>query len=102
MSQDLTCSREELLTPRIKSLVIASLLAAVSLTGCAVGPNYKKPSVPVPPEYHGPKDDPQNRAQTQPQAKAQAQAASIADLPWWEVFQDPVLQELIRTALKRN
>jgi multidrug efflux system outer membrane protein len=102
MSQDLTCSKEELLTPRIKSVMIASLLAAASLTGCTVGPNYKKPAVPVPPEYHGPMDGPQNQAQTQAQAQAQAQAASIADLPWWEVFQDPVLQELIRTALKRN
>jgi outer membrane protein, multidrug efflux system len=32
----------------------------------------------------------------------QAQAASYADLPWWQVFQDPKLQELIRTALKQN
>ncbi len=36
------------------------------------------------------------------QAQAQAQAASFADLPWWQVFQDPQLQELIRTALKQN
>jgi multidrug efflux system outer membrane protein len=34
--------------------------------------------------------------------QAQAQAASFADLPWWQVFQDPQLQELIRTALKEN
>jgi multidrug efflux system outer membrane protein len=32
----------------------------------------------------------------------QAQTASYADLPWWQVFQDPKLQELIRTALQRN
>src|SRR5262249_37179186 len=32
----------------------------------------------------------------------QAQSASYADLPWWQVFQDPKLQELIRTALKQN
>jgi multidrug efflux system outer membrane protein len=32
----------------------------------------------------------------------QAQVASYADLPWWQVFQDPKLQELIRTALKQN
>ena len=35
-------------------------------------------------------------------APAQAQAASFADLRWWQVFQDPQLQELIRTALKEN
>jgi multidrug efflux system outer membrane protein len=34
--------------------------------------------------------------------QVQAQAASYADLPWWQVFQDPQLQELIRTALKQN
>src|SRR5208337_3149854 len=32
--------------------------------------------------------------------QTQAQAASFADLPWWQVFQDPQLQELIRIALK--
>ncbi|HEY1472015.1 MAG TPA: efflux transporter outer membrane subunit, partial [Candidatus Acidoferrum sp.] len=32
----------------------------------------------------------------------QAQTASYADLPWWQVFQDQQLQELIRTALKQN
>jgi multidrug efflux system outer membrane protein len=35
-------------------------------------------------------------------AKVQAQTASYADLPWWQVFQDPKLQELIRTSLKQN
>jgi multidrug efflux system outer membrane protein len=34
--------------------------------------------------------------------QVQAQAASYADLPWWQVFQDPQLQELIRTAIKQN
>ena len=36
------------------------------------------------------------------QPQLQAQAASYADLPWWQVFQDPKLQELIRIALKQN
>src|SRR5208282_2217698 len=34
--------------------------------------------------------------------QGQAQAASYADLPWWQVFQDPQLQDLIKTALKQN
>src|SRR5205823_1228717 len=34
--------------------------------------------------------------------QAEAQLTSYADLRWWQVFQDPQLQELIRTALKRN
>ena len=55
-----------------------------------VGPNYHRPVVQTPTVYRDLKESPQ------------AQAASFADLPWWQVFQDPQLQELIRTALKQN
>jgi multidrug efflux system outer membrane protein len=68
------------------------LLAALILTGCAVGPNYHRPSVQAPPIFHAP-DDPQ---------ETETRATSFADLPWWQVFHDPQLQELIRTALKQN
>ena len=68
------------------------LLSASMLSGCAVGPNYHRPAVQTPPAFHGPD-------QTQ---QLQPQSASIADLPWWQVFHDPQLQELIRTALKQN
>jgi multidrug efflux system outer membrane protein len=57
-----------------------------------VGPNYHRPAVQTPAAYRDLNENPQ----------AQAQAASFADLPWWQVFQDPQLQELIRTALKQN
>jgi outer membrane protein, multidrug efflux system len=71
------------------------LMTTVSLlTGCTVGPNYHKPAVPVPTAYRGPNDNSQDQAQ--------AQAASFADLPWWQIFQDPVLQDLIRRCLKQN
>ena len=73
-------------------LILAAMLAASLVTGCKVGPNYKRPSVAVPSTYHDFSPNPQ----------AEAQAASYADLPWWQVFQDPVLQDLIRTALKQN
>lgn len=66
------------------------LALALSLTsGCAVGPNYHRPAVQAPPAFRGPD-------------QSQAQTASFADLPWWQVFQDPQLQDLIRTALKQN
>ncbi|MBS1842068.1 MAG: efflux transporter outer membrane subunit [Acidobacteria bacterium] len=68
------------------------LLAAVVLAGCTVGPNYRRPVVPVPPAFR----DSTNSTVTG------SQAESFADLPWWQVFHDPVLQELIRTALKNN
>jgi multidrug efflux system outer membrane protein len=78
--------------PLIRSTLL--VMAASLLMGCKVGPNYRKPVVPVPTDYHGPNDNPQDQAQ--------AQAASFADLPWWQVFQDPVLQDLIRRCLKQN
>ena len=80
----------------MKRLFIVTTLAATLLTGCKVGPNYRKPVVAVPNAYHGPSED------QQAQAQAQAQAASFADLPWWQIFQDPVLQDLIRRCLKQN
>src|SRR5260370_2284867 len=85
---------EEILTARKRGFVIPALLAGIALTGCKVGPNYRKPVVPVPTAYHGPNDGAQEQAE--------AQAASFADLPWWQIFQDPVLQDLIRRCLKQN
>lgn len=74
------------------SLSLASVLTFSLVGGCAVGPNYHRPAVQTPSAYRELGDNPQ----------AQAQAASFADLPWWQVFQDPQLQDLIRTALKQN
>src|SRR5271156_2833636 len=71
---------------------IAALLASSLAAGCAVGPNYHRPDVQTPATYRDLSENPQ----------VQAQTASYADLPWWQVFQDPQLQELIRTALKQN
>jgi multidrug efflux system outer membrane protein len=75
---------------------IAKLLTAASLPGifwaCAVGPNYHRPAVQAPNSFRDLADNPQLQVQT----------ASYADLPWRQVFQDPKLQELIRTALKQN
>jgi multidrug efflux system outer membrane protein len=34
--------------------------------------------------------------------QTKTQSAAFADLPWWQVFHDPQLQELIRMALKQN
>jgi multidrug efflux system outer membrane protein len=78
-----------------QQLIHCTLLVMIAglLTGCTVGPRYRKPVVPVPTVYHGPNDNPQDQA---------PQAASFADLPWWQVFQDSVLQDLIRRALKQN
>ena len=68
------------------------LLAALVLPGCAVGPNYHRPAVQAPTLFHAP-DESQGK---------ETQTNSFADLPWWQVFHDPQLQELVRTALKQN
>ena len=64
-------------------------IAAVALvTGCAVGPDYKRPAVVTPDVFRG-------------QAGA-AEATSLADAPWWEAFQDQTLKQLIQEALAHN
>ena len=75
-----------------RSAIVAVLTSCSLLTGCTVGPNYHRPAVQSPASFRELADSPQ----------AQAQTASYADLKWWQVFQDPQLQELIRTALKQN
>jgi len=71
---------------------LTALLAPGLLAGCMVGPNYHRPAVQTPTVYRDLSENPQ----------LQAQAASYADLPWWQVFKDTKLQELIRLALKQN
>ena len=60
------------------------------LTGCTVGPNYKRPAATVPGEYRGLAPD------------ADKQAPAWAEEKWWTVFQDEELQKLIRTSLEQN
>lgn len=72
-------------------LALAAVL--VTLTGCEVGPNYKRPAVQTPPIYRGETSGPPSPAPS---------PESLGNQKWWEVFQDPVLVELIRTALDEN
>src|SRR5258708_1754620 len=62
---------------------------AVLLSGCAVGPNYKRPTANVPTGYRG-------------AMPAQPATASLGNEKWWDVYQDPVLTQLIHTALQQN
>src|SRR5512147_1994989 len=63
-------------------------VVVVTLTGCAVGPNYKRPAVSAPAGFRD--------------ATNQVSTNSFADLPWWSVFKDPVLQDLVQVALTNN
>ncbi len=69
---------------------IAAFLVVLSICGCKVGPNYQRPATTVPDQYRGVAPD------------ASTQVASIGDSPWAGVYQDPVLQGLIKEALTNN
>jgi multidrug efflux system outer membrane protein len=69
-------------------LSATALALSFLLSGCLVGPRYKRPAVTSPPVFRG--------------QQGEAQKASIADLPWWEIFQDETLRDLIKTALANN
>jgi multidrug efflux system outer membrane protein len=67
-----------------------SALLLLALCGCTVGPNYQRPKLDTPAQFRAPSPLP-------PQ-----DAASIADLKWFDIFKDEQLQALIRTALIQN
>ena len=70
---------------------LALLLAALLLSSC-LAPRYDRQPGEVPQDY---------RFQSF-QGQAQPDLHSLADLPWWRMFQDPALQGLISTALAQN
>ena len=82
------------LMSKIQSLLIARTfvhwtlcIGLLTLVGCAVGPNYKRPPVNAPETFRG---------------ETEISTNSFANLPWWQVFHDDTLQNLIRTALTNN
>ena len=75
------------------SFRVGFTVAAVMLAGCTVGPNYKQPQVAIPASFRAPQP-----AET---PLPDSQAASLADLKWFEVFRDPQLQGLIKVALQQ-
>lgn len=73
------------ITCRFATGVLGAFLV---LTGCAVGPNYQRPTVSAP--------------ETFPHASPSSSTRSLAETQWWEIFQDPTLAALIRRALTNN
>jgi len=70
----------------------AIVLLLLTLTGCKVGPNYKRPALDIPGQYRGaPNLDQQ-----------QLTGPAFAEMKWPTVYQDPVLQGLIKEALTNN
>jgi len=68
--------------------IFLMVCAAVCFTGCTVGPNYKRPTVPAPPQFRA--------------GEAQPAQASLGDTKWFDLFQDETLRGLISEALKAN
>jgi outer membrane protein, multidrug efflux system len=61
-------------------------LAALALAACTVGPDYRRPSIDAPAAWR----------------IEYPKAAEVANTKWWEQFGDPVLNDLIETALREN
>jgi multidrug efflux system outer membrane protein len=74
---------------RLALQAIAALASAALLAGCMTAPEYKRPDAAPPAAYRFAGAEP-------------ASAQSIADLPWWSVFNDPPLQDLIGQGLVNN
>jgi len=69
-----------------------AIVLLISLCACKVGPNYKRPATTVPDQYRG----------VAPGASQQPQGQPFADMQWATVYQDEVLQGLIKEALLNN
>jgi multidrug efflux system outer membrane protein len=74
--------------PRISLHLVGLVVIAQLIGACTVGPAYRRPNVNPPRSFRG-----QDRS---------ASNESLADLPWWSVFRDKALQELIREALSNS
>lgn len=63
-------------------------MIALVLAACAVGPNYRRPEINAPRVFRGQRGPVTN--------------STLADLPWWKVFHDMALQQLVREAMANN
>ncbi|MBV5307624.1 MAG: efflux transporter outer membrane subunit [Desulfobulbaceae bacterium] len=71
-----------LTAPKLSTALLLSLLAG----GCTIGPDYQRPAVDTPAEWRVMNQD----------------AKELANTAWWQQFNDPVLNDLIGTALNDN
>jgi len=76
----------------IRGRYLAALALLLSLSGCRLGPNYKRPPVTLPDQFRGLAPDASNQPSGQP----------FGEMKFWTVFQDKVLEDLIREALANH
>jgi multidrug efflux system outer membrane protein len=72
-------------------LTAFTAVAMTVLAGCMLGPDYQRPMLPLPAQYRDAEPPVSGR-----------EAVSLADLQWFQLFQDEALQALIYTALQQN
>ena len=72
----------------MRRISLIALAALVVVAGCAVGPDYKRPEVDTPDTFRN--------------QLGEAEMASLADLPWWEIYQDEILRSLVKESLEHN
>jgi outer membrane protein, multidrug efflux system len=68
------------------------LALLLSLCGCKVGPNYKRPTLDVPGQYRG----------IAPNLPQQPTGGPFGEMQWPAVYQDEALQALLKEALTNN
>jgi outer membrane protein, multidrug efflux system len=71
----------------MRKLALLALLPLFLCTGCNLGPKYKRPAFQPPANFY---------------TEEQSKQLSIADMAWWDLFKDPVLQSLVKEALQNN
>ena len=76
------------MNPRKRAALAAGIGCIGLLSGCAVGPNYKRPAVNSPGNFRS--------------AQSEVTTNSLADLPWWDIYRDETLKSLIHIALTNN
>src|SRR6201988_4392223 len=75
----------------MKNTTLLGILTVLVLeAGCMMIPKYKRPALNVPQEYRS------------PEPQLATQASSLCNEQWWQLYQDPVLTQLIHTAIAQN
>ena len=67
---------------------VLGIWSLVLSNGCSIGPNYKRPAIDSPRNFRG--------------VSETVSAKSLADLSWWDIYQDETLNNLITVALTNN
>ena len=76
----------------LRQFGLALCILALALTGCAVGPEFVRPTPPAP-------DDWTSWRSADDSLRAQVGAGQPLPSQWWQTFNDPVLESLVRRAL---